>query len=185
MKIVKAVRDVVHGREIDQEQQQVSDIELPHPPQQPGCADDEATLHHHRAEYERRGVAGDQHEQIGAIAEAVVSRREPGERRIWNVPEKDQPVRQTAKQIQSHIAPLLDQHRPDRDRFPQPEKRNLQGPTGGVNGLVSQRCVLHLCGQFLSDRNRVAAHSRGTLGCVIDAGLTDIKPDRRTSQIFL
>ncbi|WP_271569118.1 hypothetical protein [Bradyrhizobium sp. CCBAU 11386] len=49
-----------------------------------------------------------------------------------------------------------------------------------VNGAFSISAV-----NFSSDRNRVAAHSRGTLGCVIDAGLTDIKLDRRTSQIFL
>ena len=72
-------------------------IELPHSAQQPGRSDYKAAIHHDLTEYEGRGVSGDQHEQVGSIAEAVVPGGEPGERRVRDVTQKDQPVRQSAK----------------------------------------------------------------------------------------
>src|SRR5436309_6049867 len=67
------------GSQIEHEQQDVGGVDLPHAPQQPRRSEDEAAIDHSSAEDERRGVAGYEHEQIGAVAEAVVPERKPGQ----------------------------------------------------------------------------------------------------------
>ena len=85
--------------QIDHEQQNVGGIDLPDAPQQPRCPDNKATLEHSSPEDESRGVAGNEHEQIGAIAEAVVSERKPGQRAGGDVAKKHQPVGEAPKQV--------------------------------------------------------------------------------------
>jgi hypothetical protein len=57
------------------------------------------------------------------------------------MPQENEPVRKTTKQIQTEIALRLRQNGSDGDRFPEPlpyENRNLQRPTR--RAAVSQRC---------------------------------------------
>jgi hypothetical protein len=82
----------------------VRDIELPHPLHQLCCADQEAALQHHLRVDERCGVAGDEDEQVGRVAEAVVAGRHPGDDVVRNVVEEDRPVGDPAKQVQAQIA---------------------------------------------------------------------------------
>src|SRR5262245_39260758 len=91
------------GSQIEHEQQNVGGVDLPHTPQQPRCSKDEAALEHSSAEDERRGVAGNEHEQIGTVAEAVVSERKPGQYAGGDVAEEHQPIGETAKQVQPQI----------------------------------------------------------------------------------
>ena len=48
----------------------MGDIELPDALGQPGGADDEAAVQHHPGIDEGGGVAGNEHEQVGGVAEA-------------------------------------------------------------------------------------------------------------------
>ena len=91
------------GSQIEHEQQDVGGIDLPHAPQQPRCSEDEAALEHSSAEDERRGVAGNEHEQIGAVAEAVVSERKPGQHAGGDMAKEHQPVGEAAEQVQPQI----------------------------------------------------------------------------------
>lgn len=80
------MRKIVNRSEVKNEDQQMGNVELPDPAQHPRSTDEEAPFHHHLAENKRRRVAGNQHEEIGSIAKAVVPHCEPCEYAVRNVP---------------------------------------------------------------------------------------------------
>ena len=89
---------------IDREQEDVRHVDLPRPPQDAGARDDEAALAHFLAVDEGGGVAGDEDEDFGRVAEAVVAERDPGHEVRRNVVEEDQPERDPAEQIEPQVA---------------------------------------------------------------------------------
>jgi hypothetical protein len=69
-----------------------------------GAGDDEAALAHLLAVDEGRGVAGDEDEDFGRVAEAVIADGRPGDQVGRNVVEKDQPQRNPTEQVEPQIA---------------------------------------------------------------------------------
>ena len=98
------VRDVSDRNDVNHEQNDVSDVELPDPLEQPGGADDEPALQHHLGVDERSGVAGYENEQVGGVAEAVIPGRDPVHDVVGDMIQKDGPVRDAAKQIEPEVA---------------------------------------------------------------------------------
>ena len=98
-RVVDAGGDVGNLGEEHREQEHVGDIDLPDPAQDARTADQEARLQHRAAIHERRGVTGDENEDLGGVAEAVIADREPGQKIGRHVIDEDQPQRQTAEQI--------------------------------------------------------------------------------------
>jgi hypothetical protein len=82
----------------------VRDIDLPDPAQDARGRDHEAGLQHGAAVNERRGIAGDEDEDFGGVAEAVIAEREPGQDIVRQMVDEDQPQRQPAKQIEPQLA---------------------------------------------------------------------------------
>src|SRR5258707_8893463 len=52
-----------------------------------------------------RCITGYENKQVGRIAEAVIPGRDRAHHLMRNVIEKDRPIRQTAKQVQSEVSP--------------------------------------------------------------------------------
>ena len=67
--IAEPQRQIADRGDIDHEQDDMGDIELPDPLGQPGGADDEAALQHHPGIDKGGGVAGDENEEVGGVAE--------------------------------------------------------------------------------------------------------------------
>src|SRR5262249_4487946 len=103
-RILEAGSHVGNLCEIDRKQKDVRDIDLPGTPQDAGAGDDEATLAHVLGVDEGGGIAGDENEDFGRVAETIVANRDPGDEVGGNVIEKDQPQRDTAEQIEPQIA---------------------------------------------------------------------------------
>ena len=102
--IGKAVCDIGDLSEIDGEQEYVRHIDLPGPLEHAGAGDDEAVLAHGAAIDEGRSIAGNEDEDLGRIAEAVIADGDPAHCIGRNVVEKDQPESDTAKQVKPKIA---------------------------------------------------------------------------------
>ena len=82
----------------------MGDIELPDPLGQAGGADDEAAFEHHSGIDKGGGISRNENEQIGRVAEAVISRGDPVHDIVGNVIQKNRPVRDPAKQVEAEIA---------------------------------------------------------------------------------
>ena len=81
-------------------------VDLPCPPDQTSTRYRESAIEHHPRIDERGGVAGDENEQVGGIAEAVVALREPIDRVVRDVVEIDRPVRETTQNVEPIVAPF-------------------------------------------------------------------------------
>ena len=103
-RILEARRDIGDLGDVDREQEDVGHVDLPGPLQNARARDDKAALDHGAAIDEGRGIAGNEDEDFGGVAEAVIADREPGDDVVWNVIEEDQPERQPAKQVEPQIA---------------------------------------------------------------------------------
>ena len=103
-RLLQADGNVGNFRNQDREQQHVRGIDLPDPPQDARGRNLEAGLEHRTAVNERRGVARDENEDFGGVAESVTADREPGQDVGRYVIDEDQPERQAAKQIQPQFA---------------------------------------------------------------------------------
>src|SRR5215831_18057711 len=82
----------------------MSDIDLPCALEHPGGSHDKTMLAHRAAIDEGRRVTGDEYENFGRVAEAIVPDGNPADRVRWNVIEEDQPEREPAEQIKPKIA---------------------------------------------------------------------------------
>src|SRR5262249_56570154 len=99
-----AGRDVGNLGEIDREQEDVGDVDLPGPPQDAGAGEDEAAFAHFLAVDEGGGVAGDEDENLGRVAEAVVADGGPGHEVRRNIVDEDQPERDPQTPDEPQIA---------------------------------------------------------------------------------
>ena len=64
---------------------------------------EESALVHRPAVDEGRGVAGDEDEDFGGVAETVIADGDPAHQIGRNVVEKDQPERQPAEQVKPQV----------------------------------------------------------------------------------
>ena len=97
-------RDVGDFRQEDHEQKDVGDVDLPDPLHDPRGRDHEAEIAHRPAVDEGRGVAGDEDEDLGGVAETVVADGQPGQQVGRQMIDEDQPQRQAAEQIEPQFA---------------------------------------------------------------------------------
>src|SRR6185437_10631764 len=77
LRIAVTLRDVADRNDVDDEQDDVRDIELPDPFGQAGAAHDEAAFDHHPRVDERGGISRNENEQIGGVAETVIPGGDP------------------------------------------------------------------------------------------------------------
>ena len=103
-RILEARGDIGNLGDIDREQEDMGDVDLPRPLQDARAGDDEAALQHGTAIDEGGRVAGYENEYFCRVAEAVVADREPAHDVVRDVVEKDQPERKPAKEIEPQVA---------------------------------------------------------------------------------
>jgi hypothetical protein len=99
-------RHVRDGHEVDHEQDDVGGIDLPRALEDPACADDEAAFERHLGVDDRGRITGNEDEHVGGAREPVVPDRDPVHEIVGNVVQKDEPVRDAAKQVDPGIAPV-------------------------------------------------------------------------------
>ena len=102
--IAEAQRQIADRGDIDHEQDDVGDIELPDALGQPRGADDEAAFQHHPGIDEGGGIAGNENEQVGGVAEPVIAGGDPVHDVVGDVVQVDRPVRDPAKQVEPEVA---------------------------------------------------------------------------------
>jgi hypothetical protein len=100
----KIVDQEVNGGHVEDKKQNMSDIEVPHPPEKPRGSNKESPLQYHGPKHQGRRITGNEYEQICSIAEAVISRRPPRKGRVGNMTKENGPVRQATQQIETQIA---------------------------------------------------------------------------------
>ena len=91
--------------DVEDEQEQVGDVNLPAAPQDPRRRDDEPVLLDRAAVDQRGRIPGNEDEDFAGVAQAVIADRDPADDVRGNVIEKDQPERQSAEEIQTQVAP--------------------------------------------------------------------------------
>ncbi len=87
----------------------MGDVELPDALGEPRGADDEAALQHHPGVDEGGGIAGNENEQIGGVAETVIAGGDPVHDVVGDVIQVDRPVRDAAKQVEPEVASFFGQ----------------------------------------------------------------------------
>ena len=107
--IAEPQRQIADRGDIDDEQNNVGDVELPDPLGQTRGADDKAAFQHHSRIDEGGGVTRNEYEQVGRIAEAVVPCRDPVHDIVRNMVQKNCPVGDPAKQIEPEVASFFRQ----------------------------------------------------------------------------
>ena len=98
-RVADAGRDIGNFRDVDGDEEHMRQIDLPDPPHDARGRDQPAGFLHGAAIHERRGVAGDENENLGGVAESVTADREPGQNIGRDMVDEDQPQRQAAEQI--------------------------------------------------------------------------------------
>ncbi len=100
------LRDIADRRRIEDEEKDVRDIKLPNAAHQQSCSCGNTLRGHPFRVHERRRVAGNEDENVGSVAEAVIPRRQPSDRIVRDVINKDRPVREAAEKIEMKISSL-------------------------------------------------------------------------------
>jgi len=108
--VAETLCDIADRGNINDEQDDVRDIELPDPFGQPRRSDDEAAVKHHSGVNEGGGIAGDENEEVGGVAEAVVTGGDPVHHIVRNVVQENSPVGNAAKQVEPKVAALVGQN---------------------------------------------------------------------------
>src|SRR5271167_925675 len=83
----------------------MSDVDLPRTLADAGCGYDVAPVHHHPPIDERDGPSRDEDEEVGRVGKSVVARRDPVDHVVRNMVEKDRPVRDPTKHIETIVPP--------------------------------------------------------------------------------
>src|SRR3978361_1281384 len=87
-------------RREDQEEENVSDVQLPYPLHQPLGGGEKMAAAHRGPIDEAGEIAGDEHEELGGVTEAVIAQRQPADDVVRNMVEKNHPLPDAAKQIE-------------------------------------------------------------------------------------
>ena len=134
---IPALRDISDADDIDDEQQYVRDIELPNAFQEFCGTDNEAAFEHDARIDERGGVARNEHEQIGGVAEAIVSAGEPVHDVVRNMVDEDDPVREAPEEVEAQVAPAGGKHGFDLAHGSLVVRLRVNGRTAGVQVATS------------------------------------------------
>ena len=106
VEIVAAAAGHPDQNEIANQQKQESGVDFQASPQRARNDRRPALLPQRAAIGQHAGVAGHEHKHFGGVAEAVVARRQPGERIIGDVIDEDEPQRQPAARIQPQVTAI-------------------------------------------------------------------------------
>ena len=105
--LMKAEGCVTHLRGKDHEYEDVSDVELPNPATDLArCGDSSMSLQSPSINC-GRGVTRDKDKDLGSVGKCDRMQRYIRQDIIWNVVDEDEKERQTAKKVESQIAPAL------------------------------------------------------------------------------
>jgi len=91
------LRKISDFGEVDHEEEDVGDIDLPDTLQEPRRADDKPTFEHHPRKDKSDSVAGNEDEEIRCVAKAVVPRRHPVHDVVGDMVQKDSPICHTSE----------------------------------------------------------------------------------------
>src|SRR5215468_8573603 len=80
------------------------DIDLPCALEDSGACDDDAAVAHRAAVNECRGIARDEYEDLGCIAESIIAYGDPADDVRRNMVEKNEPQREAAEQVEAQVA---------------------------------------------------------------------------------
>ena len=87
----------------------MGDIELPDALGKARGADNEAALEHHAGVNKGGGIAGDEDEEIGGVAEPVIPGGDPVHDIIGDMIQENRPVRDAAKQVKAEVSSFVGQ----------------------------------------------------------------------------
>src|SRR5262249_48740946 len=90
-RVLEAGGDIGNLGEVNREQEDVGNVDLPSSPQDGGARDNEPAFAHFLAVHEGSGVTGDEDEDLSRVAEAVVADGAPGDQVRRDMVEEDQP----------------------------------------------------------------------------------------------
>jgi hypothetical protein len=90
-------------RRESQEQQDVGDIHLPGPRPEPLGGSQQIAGADDRPVDVAGEIAGNEHEEFGGVAEAVIAQRQPGHDVVRNVIEEDHPQAEAAEEIEPKV----------------------------------------------------------------------------------
>ena len=97
-------RHMGDGVDINDEQDDVGCIELPHALENTGCRDDKPALEHHSSIEHRSGITGGKHEQVGRAAESEIAYRQLADGVVRNVVQKQKPDRDPVREVEPEVA---------------------------------------------------------------------------------
>ena len=112
----------------DREQEDMRDIDLPGALEDARAGDQRAALAHRAAVHEGGGIAGDEDEDFGGVAEAVIADGDPADDVGRDMVEKDQPERDPTEQVEPQIALGWDRRGRDRVGHRRGSRLGLAGP---------------------------------------------------------
>src|ERR1700684_1336604 len=90
-------------RRKEQKQQDVGDVQVPSPHQQPlGGSEKVAGLNNWTVDVARQ-ITGNKHEEFGGVAEPIIAKRQPSDHVVRNVIEEDHPKTEAAEEIEPKV----------------------------------------------------------------------------------
>ena len=90
-------------RREEQKQHDVGDVQVPSPHQQPFGGGEKIAGANYRTVDVAGQIAGNEHEEFGGVAEAVIAQRQPGNDVVRNVIEENHPQPDAAEEIESKV----------------------------------------------------------------------------------
>src|SRR5260221_7639523 len=88
----------------EQEQHDVGNVHLPGPHHQPLGGGEKMATAYNRTVDEPGEIAGNEHEELGCVAEAVIAQGQPGNDVVRNVIEENHPQPHAAEEIEPEVA---------------------------------------------------------------------------------
>src|SRR6266852_1106301 len=105
IRIMKSSRNVSDGDDIDGEHNDVGGVQLKSTLYQSRCSRNVTLLNHYSSEHACGRVTGYENKQVSRVAESVIAGRDRAQHLVRDVIQKDRPISQTAKQVQSEVSP--------------------------------------------------------------------------------
>jgi hypothetical protein len=102
-RVVEAPRGARDLRNEKQKQENMGDVELPGALQQALGGGEELPAGHRRTVDEAGGVSGNEHKELGGVAEAKIAQRQPADDVVGNVIEENHPLSDAPHQIKPQI----------------------------------------------------------------------------------
>jgi hypothetical protein len=103
-RIVEAARRARDLRDKKQEQENMRDVEMPGPFQQPLGGGEKLPVGNRRTVDEAGGISGNEDKELGGVAEAIIAKRQPADDVVGDVIEKHHPLSDAPHQIKPQVA---------------------------------------------------------------------------------